>query len=249
MVGIYKITSPSDKVYIGQSYDVKKRLDRYKRLSCKLQHRLYNSFKKYGVDKHKFEIITECRLDELNDLERYYQELYSCIGKKGLNCKLTKTSDRVGQHSEETRRKMSIAVTGRVTSDETKLKLSKIGKGRIISDETRKRMSIASIGKKMSAETRRKVSEAGRGRVTSAETKIKLSKAGIGRKHSDETKMKLSIAHKGNDNGRSKLIINTETGIFYDSIKIAARSVKTSPTTLSYKLNGIRRNNTSLTFA
>ena len=57
MIGIYKITSPSGKVYIGQSRNIKNRKWRYKRLDCKSQVKLYSSFKKYGFDKHKFEII------------------------------------------------------------------------------------------------------------------------------------------------------------------------------------------------
>ncbi len=35
VVGIYKITSPSGKVYIGQSVDIEKRFKTYLRCSCK----------------------------------------------------------------------------------------------------------------------------------------------------------------------------------------------------------------------
>lgn len=63
MTGIYKITSQSKKIYIGQSVDIEKRFKRYKNLHCKKQIRLYNSFLKYGVDKHKFEILCECNVE------------------------------------------------------------------------------------------------------------------------------------------------------------------------------------------
>ena len=53
MIGIYKITSPTNKIYIGQSINIEKRFLNYNSINCKKQIRLYNSFKKYGFDKHK----------------------------------------------------------------------------------------------------------------------------------------------------------------------------------------------------
>lgn len=52
IIGIYKITSPSGKIYIGQSRDLDKRLKSYKCGSSKTkgQPKLYNSFEKYGID-------------------------------------------------------------------------------------------------------------------------------------------------------------------------------------------------------
>lgn len=58
--GIYKITSPSGRIYIGQSEDINRRFHQYKKLNCKKQWLLYKSFVKYGVDNHIFEIIVEC---------------------------------------------------------------------------------------------------------------------------------------------------------------------------------------------
>lgn len=62
MIGIYKITSLSDRIYIGQSTNINKRLNSYKSSLCnsKKQTRLYNSFKKYGVKNHSFEILEVC---------------------------------------------------------------------------------------------------------------------------------------------------------------------------------------------
>ena len=40
---IYKITSPSQKVYIGQSRNIQNRVQNYKRLDCKKQPILYKS--------------------------------------------------------------------------------------------------------------------------------------------------------------------------------------------------------------
>lgn len=108
--GIYKITSPSGKVYIGQSRDISKRYKTYKKYNEPKQRRLYYSILKYGWENHKFEIIEECMFDKLNERERYWQEFYNVLDKeKGLNCNLTKTEDLQRIVSLET--KMQVANT------------------------------------------------------------------------------------------------------------------------------------------
>ena len=107
MIGIYKITNPKGKIYIGQSIDINKRFAFYKRQKCKGQIKLYNSFIKYGFKSHTFEVIVECEINQLNKLERYYQDLFNVIGKNGLNLKLTKTADKKVEFSIETKNKIS----------------------------------------------------------------------------------------------------------------------------------------------
>ena len=46
--GIYKLTSPSGKCYIGQSINLDKRLNMYRLLHCKAQTHLYRALLKYG---------------------------------------------------------------------------------------------------------------------------------------------------------------------------------------------------------
>jgi len=106
ITGIYKITSPTGKIYIGQTIDIQRRFDEYRKMrACKTQIILYKSFIKYGVDSHKFEIITECKTEELNYWERYYQELFQSTSSMGLNCYLTKAGDKSGKMSEDSIRK------------------------------------------------------------------------------------------------------------------------------------------------
>ena len=58
MIGIYKIISPSNRVYIGQTRDFDKRLMNYKYIkSITKQRRLCESFKKYGAENHIIEFI------------------------------------------------------------------------------------------------------------------------------------------------------------------------------------------------
>lgn len=101
-IGIYKITSPSNKIYIGQTVDFVKRKSHYKNLKRNHQIRLYNSIKKYGWENHILQFIEECDISLLNERERFWQEYYNVTdSKKGLNCKLTRTADKSGFHSEE----------------------------------------------------------------------------------------------------------------------------------------------------
>ncbi len=94
LIGIYKIISPSNKIYIGQSVNIRRRISNYRNLKkTEKQYRLFNSFHKYGYENHKFEIVQLCEIDELNIYERYYQELYNVLEKNGLNCVLTKLNN------------------------------------------------------------------------------------------------------------------------------------------------------------
>ena len=124
MIGIYKITSPSGRIYIGQSIDIKRRFDKYNSLiNTKEQPALVRSFMKHGVINHTFEIIEECDFDQLNIRERYWQEFYDVL-KYGLNCQLVPTDLKPMVVSEETKKKIGDGNRGKVLSDETKQKIS-----------------------------------------------------------------------------------------------------------------------------
>ena len=73
IIGIYKITSPSNKIYIGQSVDILRRKKQYEKLyySSK-QPAIHNSILKYGWNNHIFEIIEECEINILTEREQFY---------------------------------------------------------------------------------------------------------------------------------------------------------------------------------
>lgn len=91
IIGIYKITNPKGKVYIGQSSNINNRKYFYKYLKCYKQPIIYSSLLKYGWENHQWDIIEECSWEQLNIRERYWQEYYDVIGPNGLNCILTNT--------------------------------------------------------------------------------------------------------------------------------------------------------------
>lgn len=83
---IYKITSPTGAIYIGQSINVKSRKRLYKNLFCETQRRVYNSIKKHGWEAHSFEIIETCNECDLDEREIYWIAFYdSCNNGMNLN--------------------------------------------------------------------------------------------------------------------------------------------------------------------
>lgn len=105
MIKIYKITNPKGKTYIGQTKNVYKRKQHYKRAHCKQQYMLYNSIIKYGWNNHIFEVIDKVPIEQADDKEIYYIDLYKSYHTDGgLN--LTRGGFRP-KHTQETKDKLS----------------------------------------------------------------------------------------------------------------------------------------------
>lgn len=98
--GVYKITSPSGKIYIGESKNIYKRWADYRALNCVQQVKLYNSFRKHGVKNHTFEILEECDFKDLLCVERYWQDEFKATSKEGLNCFLTQCGGKKKEFGE-----------------------------------------------------------------------------------------------------------------------------------------------------
>jgi len=83
---------------------------------------------------------------------------------------------------------------GKHLSEATKKKISLANTGRVPSTATRRKLSLARKGLKRSEETCRKISEARKGILFSKETRAKLSFAQTGRYPSEETRRRMSEA-------------------------------------------------------
>lgn len=166
---IYKISSPSGKIYIGQTVNVQNRLTKYKNLFCKGQTKLFSSIKKYGWEKHKFEIIHECPIDTSDYWEIFYIKKFKTFdSKNGLN--LT-SGGKKGTMSEQGKEKLRKYFTGRKRSPETIEKMKKSLKGRKpwnkgipMTEEGKENLRLKNLGKKHSEETRKKQSIKTKGR-------------------------------------------------------------------------------------
>ena len=115
IIGIYKITSPSGKIYIGQSKNIRQRKKFYSFYNCKNQIKLFNSLKKYSFEKHIFEVVEECLLEQLNERETYWKQYYldqfSGDWKNLLFCELYDLGG--GPLSEKTKEKISKSLLGK----------------------------------------------------------------------------------------------------------------------------------------
>lgn len=197
LIGIYKIISPTERVYIGQSINIENRWKNYSRLyeSGRGQILLYNSFLKYGVENHTFEIVEECSKEDLNCRERYWQEFYTVLNG-GLNCILQECGKERRVLSEETLRKKSEASKGerngmfgrsgslnpnygKIMSEEDKSRLSVLMKGRYTGDLN------PFYGQKHSIETIEILS-------TKAKEKVGVLNSFYGKNHTEEYKQKSS---------------------------------------------------------
>jgi group I intron endonuclease len=152
MIGIYKITSPSGKIYIGQTTNFSKRKSYYKNGAKPYQVRIYNSLEKYGYDAHTIEFIEECLVENLNERERYWQDFYDVIAENGLNCRLTATNDKSGFLSESSKNKLSIVKKKVVIDGEWREKFAYDWSGKNHSEETKRKMSDSAKGKKKTVE-------------------------------------------------------------------------------------------------
>lgn len=257
MIGIYKITSPSNSIYIGQSINIEKRRNQYRLLKCDTQPKLYNSLKKYGFDNHIFELVTECYVSELNNLERYYQELYNTIGEKGLNCLLASSDTEKVRFSEQTRKKMSLSQTGKKQSLETLEKKRKYMIGKKMPREGVLKSVEARRGFKHSEETKK---------ILSAKTKAIghiISASKLGKKMPPEVGLKISLRLKGkpsklkgikrSDEFRRRvyesypnkqIILHIEYGIFYETTKEAWKSTNFPQSSFGKMMNGMVANKT-----
>lgn len=163
MTGIYKITSPTGKVYIGQSWNIRKRLSAYRNLHQRVsrQVHLFNSIVKYGWNNHRFEIIHELPIDidqgTMDIYEILYIELYKTCNVQLMNIR---GGGSRGKHTEETKSKIRKKRAEQIFSEESLQKRSNSLKGRKRDPELMRYIHQKNTGKPKSEETKKKISEA-----------------------------------------------------------------------------------------
>lgn len=250
--GIYKITSPSGKIYIGKSVNVYKRFNEYKKIDSKIigQTRLYRSLLKYGVDIHTFEIIEKCDITSLSNRERYWQDFYEVISEKGLNCILEKSDNLPKILSEDTKIKLSKSLRESFTEDRRK-KISEKNKGENNPMFGRLGKDSPSFNRIKTEEEKLKISIANKGRFLGDKSplyKIPRTK---------EVRDKISAKNKGKvhwlnikkaSEASSKVVLDTNTGVFYNSAKEAAKILGINYNNLKCFLSGRCYNKTSLIY-
>jgi hypothetical protein len=132
VAGIYTITSPSGRVYVGQSRHVYRRFAFYRYDKRKgTQPALDSSFFKYGVLAHRFELVhwLPVTVDQ-GTLDRYEQIYMDSQRKRGVRLLNTREAGHKGKTSEESKRKFREKRLGHPVSQETREKLRRANTGK-----------------------------------------------------------------------------------------------------------------------
>lgn len=167
-IAIYRLTSPSGNIYIGQTVNIRRRFSYYKSSGAPFQPALNRSFLKYGIDNHKFEILYELpdgtSRNVLDQYEIFFHDQFKEAGFGLLNSKEPGISGRLSEESIEKIRQHNIgkkmpehvnlllqeARRGKTNTPEAirKANATKLKNGtHRHTNEARRNMSLARIGK------------------------------------------------------------------------------------------------------
>jgi len=177
---IYKATSPSGKVYIGQT--IKKLNIRrnshfhhaFNKNSDKYHSHFSRAIRKYGRGGFIWEVI-------------YDNIPYKKLSKLEIKTIVKYNSYKHGYNSTEG----GEGAVGLKMTEEAKAKISKANRGRKVSKKTKKRISEFNIGNIHSEATKKKIGDAHRGKVVSKKSRIKMSKS-----HSGENNHNSKLTYK-----------------------------------------------------
>ena len=146
---IYKLISPSGKIYVGQTQCLYKRFRSYRKFKCNKY--LKNAFLKYGLEGIIVEILEkDVPLEKLDEREQFYFDTLQPFGDNGYNiCKEAGTTRGRKRPSEEMAGSIAYLKSrvgelnhfyGKEHSEETKNYLREINIGRKHSEETKEKI-------------------------------------------------------------------------------------------------------------
>lgn len=203
--GIYAITSPSGRKYVGSAVNISQRWAVHRsELKARKHHcaPLQNAADKYGLDTLKFSVVELCARSEL--ITREQAHIDSEDFSRLYNVTPTAGSRLGAKATPETRAKLSAfrkSFVGWSHSAETRARMSIAGqirhKTRPLSESSRQAIAKALTGRngaKHSPEAIEKMRTAQVGHAVSEETKRKISVANSGKKRTPEQLEKLSRA-------------------------------------------------------
>ena len=193
MAVLYRLTSPSNKQYIGIAKN-----SLQNRFSVHVAEAksgsmtaLHKSIRKYGADAFIKEILVVSNYEYIRDLEIKAIEAFKTMSPNGYNLTIGGDGTNGYFHTDCTKQKISDLAKIKMADPERRSHLSKLNIGKKLSTETKEKIRLASLGKKPML-----------GKSHSAEAKHKISLSLIGNTRtkgmpfSDEHKAKLSAAGK-----------------------------------------------------
>ena len=142
---IYKLTSPSGKIYIGQTQCFQDRMRGYRRGKCNLY--VKRAVDKYGLENIKLEILEkDVPLEKLNEREQFYFDTLQPFGDNGYNiCKEAGTTRGRKRPPEE--------MAGSIAYLKSRIGELNHFYGKEHTKETKQKQREVKLGKKQSQET------------------------------------------------------------------------------------------------
>jgi len=200
---VYLLTAPSGKRYVGQTWDLPKRMANYRRGDGRGQPALHHAITKYGWENFRVTVLacgiqTQSALDAAEDA---FIMILGTLAPTGYNLRRGGCG---GKMSAEARGRMSASKRGVPKSPEHREALAVANRRPERRAAVSARMSGENhprFGKKHTAETKAKISAAAKGRKATAESRAINSAAQRVRHASNpmsaETREKIAAAKRG----------------------------------------------------
>lgn len=249
---IYKISNKiNSKIYIGSAVDFKRRISVHRHHLLKKTHHnilLQNHVNKYGIESICFDVL-EFDCANLIPMEQHYIDLLnpffnirriahnmtgtkrtpeqkakmSLIQKENVKSNFNFLSNETREKGLKTRRENGPYIR----TQETRDKISKSTKGiKKMSDESKEKIRIASTGRRHTLETKTKLSLSKKLELNPNWNKKGILHHNFGKKWKNKTKKE------------TKKVLDTETGIVYDSVLELSKLINVPRSTLNKWVNG-----------
>jgi hypothetical protein len=194
---IYLLSDPSTGLvrWVGATNNPKQRFNEHCCKTDNVEKAAWISDLKSRGLKPEMEVLSETPIAEWEEEEIFLIMYLRFLGANLLNKDGGGVLGRT-KRTLETRKRMSLASTGKVASAETREKMSAAKIGSTHTLETRMKIKNANTGKTASLETRLKIGASSAGRVCSDETRAKMSKVRAGRPISAESLAKMMDGRK-----------------------------------------------------
>ena len=192
-------SNPDEIRYIGKTiFSTKRRLYGHMHSTRATGHKTpVHSWMK-SVLTHNNEVQIIVVEDSLTESQAFDREIFYIRHYRQLGHRLTNLTDggegpSGHKHTEEARRKIAAAGTGRLHTEESKQQIRKSLAGKEVSPATRQKIGTANTGNRHTEEARKKISAASTARMESAETKDAVLKV----LHSKESRKKAALSNTG----------------------------------------------------
>ena len=124
---IYMLLFPNGKYYLGQTYDMKKRIADHHRIRGNSSHNIYleRAIKKYGFENIIIHILAYTTEKEADKKERYFIAAYGA-NIKNIGYNIEAGGKRNKTMTEATKKKLRKINLGKKHTAETKKKMSRL---------------------------------------------------------------------------------------------------------------------------